>query len=219
MDRVRFRPRVEECEPRLVPSNGDWHAIVQSGKVAARAAKQDPATVAALEDPFCSGQDPGPCAAPDVIRLRANLYALENDIYQRFRYWDQEAYNAQQDLNRLVANGAPLEQWWPVQMEVNYDLARRGSADWDDGDLTVDRIPDNQLQAWADGVWRGWRDRAANDARGEKNTERALNQAKHARPPNTQQITEKTWTLWVQRGSFDQEVTDIDLFNYYVDLP
>jgi hypothetical protein len=87
---VRFRPKVEEVEPRLVPSGGDWHALVQAGKALAQAGRQEQAALPDLQDPFCSGHAAGPCANPDVVRLRGNIYALSDYIWDEYLNWHFE---------------------------------------------------------------------------------------------------------------------------------
>lgn len=186
---TRYRPHLEECESRLVPSGGDWHAIVQSGKALDQATRQDPAIAAALTDPFCNGTDPGPCAMPDIVRLRANLYSLENDIYQRYLSWNGAAFDTQQHLNQLIGNGAPIGQWWPVQLEHDYEQARWAQASNDASDISaVERTPDNQLVAWADGVWTRWWNAAKYDAQVETQAKKDLRRAETARPPDTNGI-------------------------------
>ena len=64
MSHVRFCPRVEEVEPRLLPDTA-WHALVQEAKLANNFYKTDlKPQIARLTDPFCNGTDPGPCARP-----------------------------------------------------------------------------------------------------------------------------------------------------------
>jgi hypothetical protein len=219
MSPVRFRPRVQEIEPRLVPSGGDWHALVQAGKALAQAGRQDPAVVAALTDPFCNGADPGPCAMPDVVRLRANLYQLRTTIYDSYLHWNLEAFDAQDELRQLIANGAPVGQWWPVQLEVDYDTARWNNASRDAADLDIENHPDNQLKAWAEGVWQRWDAAAAADARAEKQFKADYREAARASPPDGNRMLRDERNMATWQGYFDQQVEDIMNFNYYVSQP
>ena len=215
MNHVRFRPRVEECEPRLVPSGGDWHVLVQAGKALAHAGRQEPATLAGLQDPFCEGLDPGPCANPDVTTLRTNLNDFANALWITWVDWGTEVQNASNELARLQQQNAPFAEVWPARLHLDYVQSRQTQTELDAQDASgVAATPDTQLEQAAKAMSQRWLRQAGNDVQVEKNNERNRVQALKAQDFANMQRWERLVTI--AQGAFDQQIVDFQNYGYFV---
>lgn len=213
--REAVRLRVEEVEPRVVPSGGDWHTLIQAGKALAQEARQDPGVLAGLVDPFCNGTDPGPCAAPDAQHLRNQLDQLSDTLWndEHGRYNDLQ--DAQAHLTKLEIQHAPDPQVLAAELKVDYTKARETQISLDLWGLgEYNNVPNNQLVAWSRGLIDAWIRKGADAAQAEKQAEHDFHQA--AMRQDFDGIANATHSLASNQGYFDQEVEDVQFFNYYV---
>jgi hypothetical protein len=153
---VRFRPRVEECEPRLLPdSSGVWHALIQSGKGFVHDYKGLKGQTE--PDPFCSGADPGPCADPDGQTLRANLQYARGAIAANLADTLDEIDSIQQDLLNLPHDPQHQAQAIRYQLDLTYlrFFSYREGEDLNDMDGLL-RNNDDQLKADTKALEDAW---------------------------------------------------------------
>ena len=151
------RLHIEEVEPRLVPSGGDWHALVQAGKALDQTYRRHE-QFNVVADPYCNGTgtDPGPCAAwPDVVRLRAELYDLGEILGQTQAQARDDYAEALDHLQALKDQHAPFAQVHQAQLQVNYwhGFYSWAEADWQDVVRGTAATDDNHLVAFADGLY------------------------------------------------------------------
>ena len=210
-----FRPHLEEVEPRLVPSGGDWHVLVQAGKALAQAGRQEAQVLAGLSDPFCGGQVPGPCADPDLVTLRHNVTDLANDLWSTWLDWSNAVEDARAEVARLQQQQAPFAVIWPAVLHLDYVQARLAQTQLDAEDASgLSAVPDYALKTAAQAMSGRWLDQAGADAQAEKQAERDRVQALRARDFANVQRFERVVTTW--QGDFDQQVQDFASFSYFV---
>jgi hypothetical protein len=148
---IRFRPRLEEVEPRIVPQGGDWHAIVQAGKALNQAYRQH--AHFDTTDPYCNSTDPGPCASwPDLVTLRSELYQLGDQLHAAEIQSLGNYQDAAARLDDLTQRGAPFALVHQARLETNYWDAFHGYVEADSTDVrtSIPHTDDAHLVALAD---------------------------------------------------------------------
>lgn len=153
---VRFRPKIEEVEPRLVPRGGPWHALSDVRLGFREDYQSETQYLAHFNDPYCNGTAQGPCAAwPELVQLRAELYQLRDDLFFLSVQADIEHTDDQAELQRLKDQRAPASQQIPVEVQIEHDAAVRDKArHLDTRTGNVAGADDEHLQQFADNLLR-----------------------------------------------------------------
>ncbi len=219
MNRIRFRPRVEECELRFLPQGGPWHVLHEWQSDLNATYRSDARYASQLADPYCPpAGDPGPCAAwPDVVQLRAELYELVNRVNGLWYEAQQEVDAEQAELQRLQNQNAPLAEQVPVANTLAHDRAVAAFADADYKALSdsLPRQDDKHLVQWADGVWQGYAGRFSTYVTILGVDKKATNDAYRQRL-DAQEVLRRQTAEYYDEGVVSETLYVLETFEYLV---
>ena len=157
---VRFRPRVEEYEPRLVPHvTTTWRALVQEAKVLNQTYREEAAYVASFTDPYCTGHVPGACSWPDPSQLRpelqdlaASLNGYNQQVQGALGRWNVEERRL--DRQRKSGQQVPVRDLIHAKLEIAYyETAQDFATAFRGAVLGTLQSDNSHLQAATESLW------------------------------------------------------------------
>jgi len=210
MNRVCFRPKLEEFEPKIVPSGGPWHVLGGWLKFLAHNYRVDNGQSGSFEDPFCGG---APCVEDPAI-VRAAL----NNLVDQWIYADGDlagqVADAQANYQQLVDQGAPLGEQLNAKYYATYLNAREIQLYSDIQAVQVVTYSDDAhiVQAaqtqYTHMVSQSYNERASFDVTS-KRDEARVRQLYQANPKDFNAIADAENIFAHDQGQFRQSVDDL----------